>query len=327
MTRHPRHIPRLAGRLLLVLLVAVLVTEAALRLLLGLGTPPLYEADPDFEYRLKPMQSVQRFGKRIEVNRWGMRSDDFGAHKTSPRELRVMVFGDSVVNGGSLIDQTELATSRLQASLRAALPSKSVIVGNVSAGSWGPGNWLGFARRHGFLDADVVVLMVNSGDFADNPTFGPLDANHPTHAPLLALQEALQRYLPRHLPAGWLGNGNAGEHDGAPPPHEVARGLGDLRAFLAMATEGQRTLLVVHHPDREELLSGRYADGFERIAHVITESGLPLLQLREPFTAIGAGIYRDGIHHTPLGQRALADALHQAVFPLLGSRTPREQQT
>ena len=42
-----------------------------------------------------------------------MRSEPF-SQKKSGNELRIMVFGDSVVNGGNLIDQEQLATSILK---------------------------------------------------------------------------------------------------------------------------------------------------------------------------------------------------------------------
>lgn len=49
--------------------------EAFARFGLGLGTPPLSVADPRYEYMFKPDQDVKRFGNRVFINEYGMRSD------------------------------------------------------------------------------------------------------------------------------------------------------------------------------------------------------------------------------------------------------------
>ena len=191
------------GRKLFVLLLALAVIvsgELFCRVVLGLANPPLYVADPQIEYMMKPDQDVRRFGNHVFVNHWGMRSPEISQHKQNSDEIRVLIFGDSVVNGGSETDQSLLATTQMQQRLQATI-GRPVVVGNISAGSWGPGNWLAYAKRYGFFDADILVLVVNSGDFADNPTFEPLKSSHPTQKPLFALQEAVFRYLPRYLPS------------------------------------------------------------------------------------------------------------------------------
>jgi hypothetical protein len=117
-------------------LVAALATgELTARYGLGLVTPPLYVADPLTEYRLKPSQQLQRFRNRIEVNRFSMRSGPLEPQRPG-RQRRVLVFGDSVVWGGSVLDQKQIATELL------AQPGITQ-VGNVAVPSWGPGNWLG----------------------------------------------------------------------------------------------------------------------------------------------------------------------------------------
>jgi hypothetical protein len=168
---------------------------------LGLGTPPLSVVHPTIEYMFKPDQDVYRFGNHFIVNHYGMRSRNFPVHKSNLREYRMMVFGDSVVNGGNLTDHTNLATTMLENELSDRL-KRPIIVGNISAGSWGPGNWLAYAKEYGFFDADCVVLVISSHDAEDNPTFEPLNTGtHPTEKPLLALSEAFSRYLPRYMPA------------------------------------------------------------------------------------------------------------------------------
>jgi len=316
--------PGLARRALPIgigLLGLLIGAELVCRYALGLGTPPLYEAHPQLEYRLVPSQELQRFGNRISVNRWGMRAADFEATKASPDELRVLVMGDSIVNGGSQIDQSELSTSLLQVSLHKAL-GRPVTVGNASAGSWGPGNWLAHARLFGFLDADVVVLVLGSGDHADNPLFRPLDVDHPTEPPVLALQEAVQRYLPRFLPMAWRPIPSDQPSPSADPVADSARGLADLEAFLRLAQADGRRVIVFHHPDRDELVKGFYLPGFNEERALLQRLRLPLIELRMAYASEGEALYRDGVHHNARGQQVLAQALHGAVLEAVAPTRP-----
>src|SRR5437588_12857800 len=80
-------------RALIVLLSLLIAGELVARFYLGLGDPPLSMFDPDMEYRAKPSMSYRRFGNHIHYNAYSMRSEDFPEHKSSPQELRVMIFG------------------------------------------------------------------------------------------------------------------------------------------------------------------------------------------------------------------------------------------
>ena len=66
-----------------------------------------------------------------------------------------------------------MATTRLENKLAESL-DRPVLVANIAAGSWGPPNILAYLRRFSFFDADVVVIVLNSPDYADAPTFEPL---------------------------------------------------------------------------------------------------------------------------------------------------------
>jgi hypothetical protein len=68
------------------------------------------------------------------------------------------------------------------AATRRVLVFGDSVVGNVATPSWGPGNWLGWARRFGFLQATDVVLVISSHAAADNPSPEPFTRN-PNHIP------------------------------------------------------------------------------------------------------------------------------------------------
>ena len=292
--------------------IALISGEVFARYYLGLGTPPLSVSHPTIEYLFAPNQDVYRFGNHIVVNAYGMRSEPFTAKK-SGHELRVMVFGDSVMNGGNLTDQKELATELVRGQLRRQGYANAV-VGNISAGSWGPGNWLAYAREYGFFDADVVVLVLSSHDYADNPLFTPLNpSTHPTERPVSALLEGIQRYLPRYLPRAATA-ASAAEADTFPVPDEQAiqRALQDLSAFLQLAHQQTPNVLVLQHFEKSEIQKGAAGPGYQQIKETAAAAGIDTVSL-EPYLrrSLEAGVnpYRDNIHPNAAGQKLIAEAL------------------
>ena len=292
---------------------AIVIAETLARTALGLGDPPLSATHPTIEYLYRPNQDVMRFGKRFIVNEYGMRSEFFPRRKAEG-ELRIMVFGDSVLNGGNLTDHEELATTLLARRLKTEL-GRSVSIGNISAGSWGPGNWLAYAQEYGFFEADAVALVISSHDAADNPTFAPLDPDtHPQEKPVLALVEGMTRYLPRYLPQ------RGGEAKHAPSQEFAAatrRGLADLGAFLALARAHARRVLVLQHPERKEIESGRFEPAHAAIQKVVAEHGVPVIQLAPALASAmqrGEQPWRDSIHPNEVGQRIMASVLRQALI-------------
>jgi hypothetical protein len=299
-----------------VALAAVTVaSELGLRYGLGFGDPPLVMRDPTIEYLYQPARQYLRFGHRIEVNRWSMRSGDFPYRKRNPTELRVLVIGDSVVHGGVPTDQSELATERLRKGLGATL-ARPVVVGNVSAGSWGPPNMLAYVEWYGTFDADLAVVVVSSHDWEDVPAWAPLTADFPTEAPALALGEVLGRYVPR-IVAQAIGS--------VWPPRPLARDASDPRVLAAVGafrrliatlrSNGARVAVALHL-ERDEPPSAPLP-GHAVLAAAAREAGVPVLELGPAFAAAGAGgrdLYRDAIHPTAAGQAVIAAVLRDWVL-------------
>ncbi len=279
---------------------------------LGYRLAPVMIPDAEIEYVLKPSQDVTRYGHTIQVNRYSMRSGDFDARVRAPGELRVMVFGDSVVSGVGFTDQRRLATTLLRTRLERQI-GRPIVVGNVAAGSWGPRNWLAYARRHGFLGADVVVLVASAHDYVDTPDFRPMHpAPRAIPAPFAPIVEfaAIQR-------ARIVG---AFPQASAPSTPEVLRAeeaLADLAAFLELARAKVPVVIVMLHPEIGEV-TGPTLAGSGRIAQVCAAVGVPLHDLavvyRGAATHVGS-LYHDTIHPTDAGQEALARAI-QAAIPL-----------
>ncbi len=286
--------------------------EWGARALLGLGSPPLYVGHPAIEYMLRPDQDVVRFGNRYIVNQYGMRSEPLSQKKAG---LRIMIFGDSVVNGGGLTDQNDLATSLLKEHLKHRGMTNAE-VGNISAGSWGPGNWAAYADAYGFFEADVIVLVVSSHDAADNPKYGPLDRDHPIRAPHFAAEELFERYLFGGLKKtaarmfSRLQPPTAQEPEGA----EV-QGLTNLRAFLAAALAATNRVIVIQNLTLQELRSNP-DPGYYQIRSVCEELGVKPVSLGEYYRKAmlnGDSPYRDNIHPNTVGQHILAKAIEDRL--------------
>ena len=292
---------KLAGSAIALLLLAGLGGELVARFGLGLGDPPLSLADPDIEYLPKP-GTYRRFGNRIAINSHFMRSPERD-------RFSVLVMGDSVMHGGALTDQQELATTLLAAQL-------DVAVGNVSADSWGPINLLAYGQKFGFFGADVVVLVLNGPDASDARQWVPVVGEHPrfpTSAPVLALQEGLVRYLPRYLP----------QFRAQPPqppraattPVERATGSVAPEAIAAIAelvqlgrASGARVAIALHPMRDGDAMPARYA----ALSQVARETGATVIPLEIPVAG-----YRDEIHLNALGQAAIADQLRPLVWQWL----------
>ncbi|MEW6492315.1 MAG: SGNH/GDSL hydrolase family protein [Cyanobacteriota bacterium] len=222
-----------------VLLGILVLLEVGLRFLVGLGNPPLYVADPEIGYLLAPNQRTRRFGNRIAINEYSMRSPTI-TRSRDPSTLRVLLLGDSVANGASWTDQEQtisaMITTQLEliigkassqvedampqekkptslSSLSLSVPEEDrkfpgklverIEVLNASANSWGPQNELAYLKRFGTFEAQAVVLLLNTDDlFAPAPTSEAVgrDRNYPNHKPPFALAELFNRYLWPKLP-------------------------------------------------------------------------------------------------------------------------------
>lgn len=284
--------------------------EVYARVVLGLGNPPLWMADPEIEYLPLPAKSYLRFGNRISYNAYSMRSRDFPRNKVNPDEIRVLVVGDSIINGGAHTDQQALATTLLEHKLAESL-DRPVVVANIAAGSWGPPNVLAYLRRFGLFDADVVVIVLNSADYADAPTFGPLGSGRPQRKPVLALQELRDKYVPRYFKKNL---GLQGEKQ-PPTPEAIDTCLSALRELIRMTRQAGATVLLSQHLKRSEVAT-KPDIGHRRIAEVAQEAGIEPIQLGPRFTKAlrdGPDPYLADIHPNAHGQRIIAEVLFDPI--------------
>jgi lysophospholipase L1-like esterase len=291
-------------------------------------------ADPEIEYLFKPNQEIRRFGNRIHYNAYSMRSDDFPKLKSDPRELRVIFLGDSVINGGALTDQSAIATEILKKRLTSEL-GRPVVVGNVSAGSWGPANLLAYVKQQsGWFDADVVVIVLSSHDYGDAPTFKPVvgvQRDFPDHRPLLALEEGFARYLLPRLQSGASSSNASVPSDQPPDAKQIEQSMSAIAELIDRARASGATVIVAQHFEPQEL-TGALRPGHDRILQLAEAAGVRVVQLGPAEKAAldaGNNPYRDTIHPNDAGQRVIADALFGPVVEAISARaatqpSPRE---
>lgn len=297
-------------------LVAIVgIAECAARYCLGLGDPPLSEGSPDLDYIFRPNQRCRRFGNAVNYNNLSMRMDE----DVDPADsrMRVFVVGDSVVNGGSLTDQKDLATTLLQGAMPNAL------VCNVSAGSWGPGNYAAYFRRYPGLvrESDVFVLELSTHDlWEDDPKTGAGSivgtVSFPSKRPWCALWDGYVRYLkPRFVSR----RGVKSKKVDAPPLEErkeklAAFNLSELDYLYSLPAK--RKLLLVHRSRSEAkaleagaMLTGSSAEGEESLVSHARRHGVEVI-----FANLDPAVdYRDSIHPNKRGQRKLFEALVAAT--------------
>jgi len=301
----------------LFIVLCLIAGELFARFYVGLGDPPLSIADPKIEYMFKPSSSYWRFGNYVHYNAYSMRSENFPKHKSKPNERRVMLIGDSIINGGNLTDQSELATKRLEKQLSHDLHCP-VTVGNISAGSWGPPNEDAYVKRFGFFDADVVVIVLNSLDASDVPTFKPLvgvNPNFPAHKPYSALWEGITRYLPRYLNLSRFGEQAHPAPEPGIDPKNVKESMHALRDLIARARKSGAKVFVAQYLTREEM-KGKKLPGYAIIHKTIDKTKATRLTLGPTFIANvkhGGHPYRGPIHPNALGQKLIAKALLKPI--------------
>jgi hypothetical protein len=174
------------------------------------------------------------------------------------------------------------------------------------------------------FDADVLVIVVSSGDYADAPTFesgAGMSASSPGKKPVLALWEGFERYLlprlkPERPPAALT----------ASPAAAIEQCLGALAEMIEMGRKAGVKVIVVQHLEEGETLAKPLA-GYAEINQRVRALGLEPVQAGPAFEAArvrGEKPLLDNIHPSLIGHRIMADVLVEAVEGALRKPATRE---
>ena len=290
--------------------------------LLGFGSPLLYVADPEVGYLLAPNQYTRRFGNRILVNQYSMRSSPLEIIRPAST-LRVLIVGDSIANGGWWTDQDDTISSLLTRSLQGGDIGtfNEVEVLNASANSWSPRNELAYLQRFGTFNSQFVVLLINTDDlFGTAPTSLPVgcDRNYPDHKPILALAEFWQRYIIKPQPMAAV-QSESGDI--------VGINLEAISTIQAFTREHNSQFLLVMTPlwrevgepgPRDyEIKSRQRLINFTQEQQITYIDFLPLLNAHpHPKT-----LYHDHIHFNVQGHQFISQIIERSLLAMLSDQS------
>ena len=310
------------GRMAVVMLTGITGLEAVCRYGLGLGDPPLVVRDPLCGYRFAPSQSVQRFGNTVSYDDRSVRGNIVEPNATDP--FRVLIIGDSVVNGGALTDDADTADGVLN-DLGVRLGGRRLSFRSLSAGSWAPPQQLGYLRAYGTANANAIVFVLSSHD-----ALGRHKGNvppFPSQKPWLAAEELVLRYVlqqKQHI----FDSGDGWEATAANVPTEIANAadptavsLWCLDQICGFCKGNQLSLTFVLWPTRKEAVAGAWDYLYDAITSVLAKNEMICIDLLADVRTqpdFANRLYRDDIHPTVAGQRVLAGGILQATMALSG---------
>ena len=289
----------------------LIVTEFILRFYFGFCDALLYQSSDKYEYIAQPNQSRHRFGVTLLTNSFSQRSEEPDSTKTL-----VLGLGDSVIFGGSWMDQDSLATTLFT-------KETGMQMLNISCGSWGPDNSVAYLKEKGTFGAKATLLVCSSHDAFDSMSFAPVVGvmpNYPTEQYSFAIWEAIDRYLIPYL------NKMTHNRKYADPDAVVEKLAADrqvvqkskhfVKGFDALkhiADSLSIPMCVYLHAERGELEQRRYNDMGQQILLWADTSNVRLIDGIKEGERLD--MYHDAIHLNNRGQRHLADVLQRVVKP------------
>jgi lysophospholipase L1-like esterase len=298
-------------------IAALIVIELILRLAFGFGNPVLSQADVDTGYRFQPNQKIFRFGKEIDYNQYSQRSEPITPEKPHGK-LRILMTGDSVLNGGNPTNQDQTITELFETKLSKSGHPAEVL--NASAGSWGIGNELGYLNEFGMFSSDAIILQIGTHDLTQPTSTSERvgnDPNYPNQKPLLAIQEVWSRYASPQLSAKF-GIGTPSVEIPLPSPTEIDRqfqqNMEMLKAIISQAHANKARIFVLFTPNREDLIPKpkipKYKSEFLQLLNSLQ---VPAIDTHTAWSTLPqktvATYFRDGVHLTVAANQAVADLL------------------
>ena len=281
-----------ASIIVLVGIAAFLVFEWGLRLA-GLADYPLYKhVQPEF-YRSASSQKG-RFRNRFtwQYDHLGMRSS---AELESIAGATILV-GDSVVDGGMNLDQSETLTSRVR-----ALTGRTVYP--VACHGWSLANeMLALQAMPEWESAEALVWLINPGDL-DNITRGDDQFSFPTVRPRLLLPWIFARTVKRHASYRPLASN--------PLRDQINKEFrSKLKSnFVELANQFLGKIVIIEYPMAIEIIP---EESFCQNLAALVE-GATLIRLQE-LPSWTVDCYFDHIHPNSLGLSLLSEIIQGALL-------------
>lgn len=295
---------------IIVSLCLIVFVELILRYVFGFCDAVLYQPSPAYEYIAQPNQHRYRFFSHIDYNSYSQRSDEPDSTKTI-----VLGLGDSVIFGGTMLDQDSIATTLFS-------KETGMQMLNISSGSWGPDNCAAYLKEKGTFGAKAMVLVCSSHDAFDVMSHIPVVGiypNYPDKQYKLAIWEVVDRYLLPRIKVYFSGkqllDPDAQVVEKVKSDEGVAKkalnfdpGFDQL---LQISEEKHIPFFIYLHPEVSEVMSRKYKKGGLMIMEWAKTHHVELIDgLNE---GVIVDMYRDVIHLNEKGQRNLANSLKKMI--------------
>lgn len=290
-------------RLLLIVLFLVVLIEFILRYCFGFCDALLYQESSSYEYIAQPNQDRCRFGAIIHYNSFSQRCEEPDSTKT-----KILGLGDSVIFGGTWMDQDSLATTLFT-------NDTGVQMLNISAGSWGPDNCAAYIKENGVFDSKAIILVCSSHDAYDTMSFKNVvgeSPNYPKEQYISAIVELLDRYLCPRVCVYVKKNGVILD-----PDEEVVMHMGNNRVakktnkfnpgfeeIKTIADSLYIPFVIYLHAELGELKRGEYNEMGKSIIKWASDNNVILVSGLEE--GENSSMYEDVIHYNEKGQVFLA---------------------
>lgn len=291
-------------RWIIILIALFIATEIYLREYWGFCDNVLMMYSPNYEYIEQPNQKRFRFRDHIYYNKYSMRSPEVDSSA-----LIILGFGDSIINGGVMVDQDSLTTTLLSEGLTDALHTKVQVL-NIGAGSWGPDNDFAYLKEKGNFNARMIFLLVSSHDAHDNMDFTPVIDKvnrYESRQYKSAIMELLEKYI---IPRVFDGKGNE-ESTVVKKGKEFNTGFLN---FYKYCKEKNIPFFIYLHPDKNEITEQKYSWQGQQIIDFCKQYNIPCIQ---SLHSIQPDDYRGVIHMNHSGQRHMKEDLLPVILSTL----------
>jgi len=264
----------------------------------------LVREDSEFEYIAQANQKRFRFRNHAIYNSFSMRSEE-----VDTSSIKILGFGDSIINGGVLTDQDSLATTILSDTLSKIYGTKIQFL-NISAGSWGPDNCYAYLKKYGDFGAKSIFLFFSSHDAYDNMNFEKIVDNHSSFKSKqysVAQYELVNRYLVNTIKRKLKKKSIETDNLGINKKKDNALFNTGFSSFLDYSKSKNIPVTIYLHADTKELKLESYNEQGQEIIKFANDNDIPIILDLE--NGLKLSDFRDYIHLNSNGQRKLANTI------------------
>lgn len=291
----------------LIIALLLILLEFSLRIFLGLGNPPLFEVDKDIGYYYKANQNLRRFGNRIYYNQYHQRSDEL----MEKPAYRILIIGNSVTDGGAIIDQKDTISEILERKLNQYLGRKGEVL-NASAKAWSIENKYEYIKKFGIFDSDIVIVQLSNRDIAQAKTpsavVGSLD--FPSHRSLLAISELYRRYLIPRL----LKTESENIYFKSSNKDKFSENLQILEKMIEYIKISDKKILILLMPQRKELDKEILLKERKILAGSLDKKNIKYINFMDKKYGLQKKYFRDDSHLNIKGDSTVANILFEYII-------------